>query len=84
LLNNFGFKINSFALNYLNYKKLILMADDDSFHNGVNILNDDEEDQIQMSNSKPGRRGVKKKGLLKEDSKFSHSCLPIYIYILTT
>lgn len=46
------------------------MADDDSQHNGVNILNDEDDDQIQMSNNKPGRRGVKKKGLLKEDSKF--------------
>ncbi|CDW87722.1 UNKNOWN [Stylonychia lemnae] len=43
------------------------MADDDSFQNGVNILNDEEDDQIQMSSSKPGKRGVKKKGLLKDD-----------------
>jgi len=55
------------------------MADEDSYNNGVNILNDEDDDQIQMSSSKPGRRGVKKKGLLKEDSKFIEFLLVIWL-----
>jgi hypothetical protein len=46
------------------------MVEEEKHPNLANVLNDDDDDLIQMSGSKqPGKKPIKKKGLLREDCK---------------
>jgi hypothetical protein len=42
------------------------MADDEK-SGDINLINDEDDDQVQASAQKAGKRGIKKKGLLKEN-----------------
>lgn len=43
---------------------------EDDQNSQVKVISDDDEDQFVSNKQGPGRRGMKRKGILKDDSKF--------------